>query len=252
MSVMRSTLWPGMLLAAARNAARQQDRIRLFEHGKSFHGELGRHDEVDRIAGVVMGAALPEQWGTDPRPVDFYDVKSDVTAVLALTGLADPIGYEMIEHPALQPGQSAAVVRDGQYLGFLGKLHPTHAKNFELKRDVFVFELDVGAAFVSRPPSAEAISKFPSIRRDIAVVVKDDVSTQQIVEAVASSAPDLIASVVIFDVYKGAGIEAGLKSIALGLILQETSRTLTDDDADDAMRAAVTELKHQFAAELRD
>jgi phenylalanyl-tRNA synthetase beta chain len=252
MSVMRSTLWPGMLLAVSRNAARQQDRIRLFEHGKSFHGSLGQHDEVDRMAGVASGMALPEQWGVKPRAVDLFDIKADVTAILGLTGLKDPIAYQAIEHPALQPGQSAAIVRSGQQLGYLGKLHPKHAKHFELKRDVFVFELDIGAAFASRPPAATPVSKFPSIRRDIAVLVKDDISAQQIVDAVAASAPELIASVAIFDVYKGPGIEAGLKSVALGLILQETSRTLTDEDADDAMRAAVAELKKQFAAELRD
>jgi phenylalanyl-tRNA synthetase beta chain len=252
MSVMRSTLLPGMLLAAARNAARQQDRIRLFEHGKSFHGELGQHDEVDQIAGVALGPALPEQWGAELRSIDFFDVKSDVAAVLALTGLDEQVDYETIDHPALQPGQAAAIVRKGERLGYVGKLHPKHAKHFGLKRDVFVFELDIGAALIASPPAADGVSKFPSIRRDIAVVVKDEVSSEQILEAVVASSPNLIANVVIFDVYRGPGIEAGLKSIALGLILQETSRTLTDDDADEAMQAAVTNLKKLFAAELRD
>ncbi|MDH3430141.1 MAG: phenylalanine--tRNA ligase subunit beta [Gammaproteobacteria bacterium] len=252
MSVMRASLWPGMLTAVASNAARQQDRIRLFEIGKSFHGSLDAHDEVVRIAGVVMGSALPEQWGSNNQPVDFYDIKSDVSALLQLACDAAQIEYVATEHVALQPGQAAEIVRNGEPVGVIGKLHPRHLKPFELRRDVFVFELDAAAALASATPKAHPVSKFPSIRRDIAVVVSDRISAAELVETVASSAPDLISSVRIFDIYKGPGIEAGLKSVALGLILQETSRTLTDVDADAAMTAAVQLLQNKFAAELRD
>jgi len=252
MSAMRSSLWPGMLDAIATNASRQQERIRLFEIGKSFHGSLDDHSEVVRIAGVVMGPALPEQWSVKSQSIDFFDVKADVTALLELAGETSQIQFVATEHPALQPGQAANIVRNGQSLGVLGKLHPRHSKFFELKRDVFVFELDAAAALSSRAPKAQIVSKFPSIRRDIAVVVDDKITADELVEAVASSAPDLISSVRIFDIYKGPGIEAGLKSVALGLILQETSRTLTDDDADVAMTAAVRKLEEKFAAELRD
>jgi phenylalanyl-tRNA synthetase beta chain len=252
MSVMRSSLWPGMLFAAASNASRQQERIRLFEIGKSFHGTLDEHDELVRISGVVMGSTLPEQWSSNSQSVDFFDIKSDVSALLELAGETSQIRFVATEHPALQPGQAAKIVRDGHNLGVIGKLHPRHAKFFELKRDVFVFELDAAAALASRAPKAQTVSKFPSIRRDIAVVVDDKITAEELIEAVASSAPDLISNVRIFDIYKGPGIEAGLKSVALGLILQETSRTLTDDDADAAMTAAVRKLADKFAAELRD
>ena len=252
MSVMRSSLWPGMLIAAASNASRQQERIRLFEIGKSFHGTLDEHDELVRIGGVVMGSTLPEQWGSNAQSVDFFDIKSDVSALLELAGETSQIRFVATEHPALQPGQAANIVRDGHNLGVIGKLHPRHGKFFELKQDVFVFELDAAAALASRAPKAQTVSKFPSIRRDIAVVVDDKITAEELVEAVASSAPDLISTVRIFDIYKGPGIEAGLKSVALGLILQETSRTLTDDDADAAMTAAVRKLAEKFAAELRD
>jgi len=252
MSVMRSSLWPGMLNAIATNASRQQERIRLFEIGKSFHGSLDDHSEVVRIAGVVMGPALPEQWSVKSQSIDFFDVKADVTALLELAGETSQIQFVATEHPALQPGQAANIVRNGQSLGVIGKLHPRHSKVFELKRDVFVFELDAAAALSSRAPKAQIVSKYPSIRRDIAVVVDDKITADELIEAVASSAPDLISSVRIFDIYKGPGIEAGLKSVALGLILQETSRTLTDDDADAAMTAAVRKLEEKFAAELRD
>ena len=252
MSVMRASLWPGMLIAVASNASRQQDRIRLFEIGKSFHGALDDHDEAVRIAGVCMGSALPEQWGSKSQSIDFFDIKSDVSALLQLAGEISQIEFVATEHPALQPGQAANIVRDGQLLGVVGKLHPRHSKYFELKRDVFLFELDAAAALESGAPKAKTVSKFPSIRRDIAVVVDDKITSDQLIAAVASSAPDLISSVRIFDIYKGPGIEAGLKSVALGLILQETSRTLTDDDADAAMTAAVRKLEDKFAAELRD
>jgi len=252
MSVMRSSLWPGMLMAASANASRQQERVRLFEIGKSFHGTLAEHDEVVRVGGVCIGSVLPEQWGSKSQFIDFFDIKSDVLALLELAGDVSGLEFSAIEHPALQPGQAAKIMRDGVRLGVAGKMHPRHGRFFELKRDVFLFELDAVAALASRAPKAESISKFPSIRRDIAIVVDDKISTADLISAVESSAPELISTVRIFDIYKGPGIEAGLKSVALGLILQETSRTLTDDDADAAMAAAVQKIQEEFGGELRD
>jgi phenylalanyl-tRNA synthetase beta chain len=149
-------------------------------------------------------------------------------------------------------GQSANIVRDEKIIGIVGKLHPRNAKSFDLKRAVFVFELDADLALASDVPEATSISKYPSIRRDISVIVDEKTSADQLIRAVASTAPDLISTVRIFDIYTGPGIEAGLKSVALGLILQETSRTLTDDDADSVMAAAVRKLQEKYGAELRD
>jgi phenylalanyl-tRNA synthetase beta chain len=252
MSVMRASLWPGMLQAVAANASRQQDRVRLFEIGKSFHGSLEQHEEVLRIAGAVSGPALPEQWASSTQASDFFDIKGDIAALLALAGNAGKCRYVPAEHPALQPGQAAEIVRDGRVIGVFGKLHPMHAKPFELRRDVFLFELDADAALASGPPTAGPVSRYPSIRRDIAIVVDENVSADELVAVVEASAPEIISSVRIFDIYQGPGIEAGLKSVALGLILQETSRTLTDADADSAMQAAVSNLQDKFAAELRE
>ncbi len=252
MSAMRTSLWPGLVEATARNASRQQDRVRLFEVGVSFHGSLGDHNEVVRIAGISYGDAVPEQWSARSRTVDFFDIKGDVEALLQLAVDEGTVRFEPLQHGALQPGQSATILRDGEGIGILGKLHPQVAKAFNLKRDVFVFELDAAAALRSAAPVAKEISRFPAIRRDIAVIVDDKVSADELVRAASNAAPDLIQSVRIFDVYKGSGIEAGRKSIALGLILQETSRTLTDDDADVAMAAAVRKLQGDFGAELRD
>ena len=252
LSVMRSSLWPGMVAAASANLARQQDRVRVFEASRSYHGELDAHTEVVRLAGLVTGPLAPEQWGIKSENVDFFDIKADVEAVLALTGDTGEILFEATEHPALQPGQAAVIKRGDESLGVIGKLHPRLAKDYDLKRGVFLFELDAAKALASQAPRAAAISKFPAIRRDIAVVVDDAVTAKELVETVAASAPTLIRAVRIFDIYKGERIEAGRKSVAIGLILQETSRTLTDEDADTAMAAAVAELKNKFAAELRD
>ncbi len=252
MSVMRSSLLPGMLFVAASNMARQQDRIRLFEIGKSFHGALNAHEEIVRIAAVVMGSVMPEQWGIEPQDTDFYDIKSDIEAILRLSDDAGKFEFATANHPALQKGQSANIIRDEKIIGIVGKLHPRHAKSFDLKRAVFVFELDAELALASAAPEATPISKYPSIRRDISVVVDEKTSADELVRAVAATAPDLISTVRIFDIYTGPEIEAGLKSVALGLILQETSRTLTDDDADSVMAAAVRKLQEKYGAELRD
>jgi len=252
MSVMRGSLWPGMVAAASANVARQQDRVRIFEASKSFHGKLDNHTEIVRIAGLATGSVVPEQWGSESENVDFFDIKADVEALLALAAEDGDVTFSAIEHPALQTGQAAEIRRNEAIIGVIGKLHPSLAKQYDLKRAVYVFEIDADKAFAAKAPSAVAISRFPAIRRDIAVIVNDDVSAGELVAAVAESAPQLIQGVRIFDIYKGAGIEAGRKSVAIGLILQETSRTLTDDDADIAMAAATDKLKDKFAAELRD
>ena len=252
MSVMRSSLWPGLLEAAANNLARQQDRVRIFEIGKSFHGTLEEREEILRVAGLVAGPADPEQWGINSRRVDFFDIKADVEALLQLTGHSQQYSFRTATHPSLQPGQAAEVLLADEAIGVIGKLHPTIAKRFELKAGAYVFELDAEKAFASNAPTAELISRFPAIRRDIAVVVDENIPAVELLQAAANAAPAVVTDVRIFDVYQGPGIEAGLKSVAIGLILQETSRTLTDDDADAAQAAAVQKLQQEFAAVLRD
>ena len=252
MSVMRASLWPGMIASASANVARQQERVRFFEIGKSFHGELKEPLEVVRVSGLAIGSALPEQWSGDAQSVDFFDIKSDIEALLQMAADGAQIEFEASDHVALQAGQAANIVRDGQLIGVVGKLHPAIAKSFDLNKDVMLFELDAALAFASNVPKLTVVSKFPAIRRDIALVVDENIAAGDLVKVAASAAPDLIRNVTIFDVYQGPGIEAGRKSIALGLILQETSRTLTDEDADSVMDTAVRNLKREFAAELRD
>ncbi len=252
MSVMRGSLLPGMLAAAAMNVSRQQERVRLFEIGKSFHGTLETPVEVVRVAFLALGPGTREQWATKSQDTEFYDLKGDLEALIQMTGSTSEFDFVVTDHAALQPGQAAEIKRNGEVVGIIGKLHPRVAKSFELKKAVFVVEIDAHKMFVSSAPVAQSVSRFPTIRRDIAVIVDEDIAAAQLVRAVESAAPDLVREVTVFDVYRGPGIEAGRKSIALGLILQETSRTLTDEDADTAMNAAVQKLEQEFAAVLRD
>ncbi len=209
-------------------------------------------EEVQRIAALITGDVLPEQWGSASQGVDFFDIKADLEALLGLAGDGAEFEFSAASHPALQPGQAAEVVRDGNAIGIVGKLHPTLAKRFDLKRDVFLFELDADQALASSAPVAAEVSRFPAIRRDLAIIVDEKVSADDLVRAAFAAAPALVKDVRLFDIYTGPGIEAGLKSVAIGLILQETSRTLTDGDADAAQAATVQKLQQEFAAQLRD
>jgi phenylalanyl-tRNA synthetase beta chain len=252
MSVMRASLWPGLVAAAAANFARQQDRVRLFEASKTFHGTLEQTIETMRVGALVSGSVVPEQWGSEARNADFFDIKADVEALLLLAASRAKISFTPISHPALQDGQAAEIRRGDTVIGLLGKLHPSVAKRYNLKRAAYVFELDADMAFATSAPSAAPISRFPAIRRDIAVIVDATVTADALIAALRESEAELIQDVRIFDIYTGPGIEAGRKSVAIGLILQATSRTLTDEDADVAMAAAISKLKKKFAAELRD
>ena len=169
-----------------------------------------------------------------------------------MTGATEQFKFTETEHPALQSGQAAKIIRGGVEVGVVGKLHPTISKRFDLEKGAYLFEVDAERCFAALIPVAETVSKFPSIRRDIAVIVKDKVRSSELVEVAESAVPELVREVRIFDVYKGSSIEEGLKSIALGLILQGTSRTLTDEDADAVMTTVLGRLKAEFGAELRD
>ncbi|MDH3494985.1 MAG: hypothetical protein OEM82_15640 [Acidobacteriota bacterium] len=252
MSVMRGSVWPGLIDAASANIARQQDRVRFFEIGKTFHGSLEQPVEIVRVSAIITGDIVEKQWANSAQIVDFFDIKADLEALFAMTGSANEFSFVETEHVVLQPGQTANIVRNDEVVGVVGKLHPKVAKRFDLDKGALLFELDAKRCFAATVPVAKTISKFPSIRRDIAVIVKDEVPSNSLVAAAESAAPELVKSVRIFDVYKGAGIEAGLKSIALGLILQETSRTLTDEDADTVMSAVLRKMQQDFGAELRD
>jgi phenylalanyl-tRNA synthetase beta chain len=256
LAVMRVSLWPGLLRAALENQRRQQDRIRLFEHGAKFAVVDGNVREIDSLAGVATGTRLPEQWGI-PRetrvPVDFYDVKADLQALFTATGGSDSFVFEA---PAtvlscLHPGRAAHILRQGREVGWLGELHPSLVRELEFTSAPVLFELEMDALGVEKPQYSE-ISRFPQVRRDLAVVVDETVALSALAERVVLTASSLLCDLRIFDVYRGPGVEAGRKSVALGLIFQDISRTLTDEDVEQAIASIVTDLRVSLNARIRE
>ncbi len=255
LSVMRTGLWPGLLQAARQNLARQQSRVRIFESGLRYlpePGEAGvpRQDAV--LGGLVVGPVLPEQWGQAGRGADFFDLKADVEAILGLTGRAGAFAFVPAEHPALHPGQTARIERDGLEVGVLGMLHPALAARLDIGADAYLFELALEGLGQGRLPAFRSLSKFPSIRRDIALVVDAGVTRGQVEASIAAAEPDLLQEIVLFDIYQGNKIDAGRKSLALGLILQASSQTLTDHEVDLSIGRILARLESDIGARLRD
>ena len=261
LSVMRVSLWPGLLKAALDNQRRQQDRVRLFEHGARFlaadgaTGPVGPTREVDTLAGIAYGHRLPEQWGLPPdmrEPVDFFDVKADVAALLAATGAAAEFTFEPRALSCLHPGRAALIRRKGEPVGWLGELHPSLVKALEFTYSPVLFELDAEAALRVERPVYREVSRFPQVRRDLAVVLDESVALSRLTERVTFTASSLLRDLRVFDVYRGPGVEAGRKSVALGLIFQDISRTLTEDDVATIMAAVVADLRVSLNAKIRE
>jgi phenylalanyl-tRNA synthetase beta chain len=248
MSVMRASLWPGLIKAALENQRRQQDRIRLFEHGARFEKDR----ETDLIAGIAMGSRRPEQWGVKATPVDFFDVKQDVEALFARTGAADEFGFVPDALPCLHPGRSARITRRGKTIGWIGELHPELVQSFDFTYAPILFEVEYDPALAAKMPRFEEISRFPRVRRDLAVVVDEKVSLSQLHERVTFAASSLLRDIRVFDVFRGPGIESGRKSVALGLIFQDNSRTLADEDADRLLAAIRADLSATLGAGFRE
>ena len=248
---MRVSLWPGLIEVLRSNLRRQQERVRLFEVGTRFEVLGGELVESQAIAGLIMGPALPEQWGADNRGSDFYDLKSDVEALFGLTGRTAAISYITAPHECLHPGRCAAVMDGNTLLGWLGQLHPETARKLEIRDPPWLFELAIDPSFRAEVPVFMDISRFPAIRRDLAVIIDESTTLDELKKAVNLAAKGLLRELHVFDVYRGAGIEAGRKSVALGLILQETSRTLTDVEADTVMAAVVAMVKGDLRASIR-
>jgi phenylalanyl-tRNA synthetase beta chain len=253
---MRVSLWIGLLQACRENLRRQQTRVRLFEIGKKFqlHGAErgGALEEIETLAAVATGARWPEQWGSAREALDFYDVKADVQGMLTLTGDASSVRFEADTLSCLRPGRSARIYRGSTAVGWLGELHPQVVKAINLPTTVFLLELEIETAFQSKALQYKSISKFPSVRRDLAIVIDESVPLAVLQENVTVTASGLLSELRVFDVYRGPGIESGRKSIALGLILQDSSRTLTDVDADAVVTAVIARLRHELRATIRD
>jgi phenylalanyl-tRNA synthetase beta chain len=252
LAVMRPALLPGLVAALGRNAARQAGRVRLFEVGKVFAAaaEAGAAPvETQHVAAAVCGDATALQWGEGARKVDFHDLKGDLASLAAASGAV--LEYRPATRPYGHPGRSADVWRDGQCIGWIGQLHPALAKALEIDVDVIVFELALAPLAARALPRAGELSRFPSVRRDLAFLVPEQVAWADLAATVRASIGPLLRDVLLFDRYVGPGVEAGFKSLAMGLILQDNSRTLTDRDVEAVVTDVVAAVEREHRARIR-
>jgi len=255
MSVMRLSLWTGLLQSVAYNQNRQQNRIRLFETGLRFIPDESVENGVrqdNMIAGVITGQRNEEHWDMDKAATDFYDIKADVEALLSLTADASAYDFSKAEISALHPGQTAGIYRNGNLVGYVGSLHPELERKFGLKSRTLVFELLLSEILSSKIPEASAISRFPSNRRDIAVVVKEDVDAKNVLQLIEKVGGNYLIDLNLFDVYRGESVEQGFKSLAIAMILQDNDKTLEEKDISDVVNRVVESLQTQLNASLRD
>ena len=252
LAVMRTSLWPGLLDTAVRNLRRQQTRIRLFESGLRFIKSVNGLEQIKTLAWLVSGDVDPEQWGQKSRRVDFFDIKSEVEALVALTGRHQYLAFEPASHAALHPGQTARILLEGKQLGFIGLLHPLLEKKLGLDQPTFLVEIDQDSLLERALPRFQVLSRYPSMRRDIALIVGDEVQVADLVHTAQDAGGVLLQEVVVFDVYRGPGVEAGRKSVALGLIWQDDAETLVDARVDQGVKIVLDCLASGHGAKLRD
>ncbi len=255
MSVMRVSLWPGLLGVTSYNQKRQQSRIRLFETGLRFVPDESQPQGVlqqNVLAGVIAGNHADTNWNSDDRAVDFFDAKADVEALLKGTDKVNDIDFVRAEHSALHPGMSAKVMLEGKEIGWLGAIHPEFTKLLGVSGRVFVYELTLDGLKGRNLPSAQGVSRYPANRRDIALVVKNTVQTGDLLSFIRNLGVNQLVGLNLFDVYTGEGIEPGFKSLALSLILQDVDKTLEDSEIQNAVDKIISGLASEFNASLRE
>ncbi|UZK03892.1 phenylalanine--tRNA ligase subunit beta [Venatoribacter cucullus] len=256
MSVMRTNLWAGLVQAADYNLKRQQPRVRLFETGLRFVPSASGLQQIPTLAFVATGSRLPQAWSDAEAAVDFFDVKGDLETLLARGGNHDRYRFVAVRHPALHPGQSAQIEKagaDGQWhaVGLLGALHPSVQKQLGIRQPLYLVQVDLNAVREIRVPRFHELSKFPEMRRDLALVVAQDVAVEQVLAGIRSTAGEFLTKLNLFDVYVGKGIDPDRKSLALGLTWQHPSRTLTDEEINDSVSSVLAHLQESLGATLR-
>ncbi|MEJ2106374.1 MAG: phenylalanine--tRNA ligase subunit beta [Acidiferrobacteraceae bacterium] len=250
LSVMRSSLWPGLVRSVVHNSNRQLNRIRLFELGRCFRPGKRRVAEHDTVAAAATGTVLPLQWGSPARELDFFDLKGDLQALLGLTNFNE-FRFESATHSALHPGQTARILRKSEKIGWIGRLHPRIQANLGVESPIFLFELEYSAIQDVELPEYRPVSRFPAIYRDLAVVVDESVPAQDVLDCAVQAAGELLVNLELFDEYRGEGIDSGRKSLGLGLTLQDSSRTLNEDIVETVVNRVVGALSSELAARLR-
>ncbi|MBB2497078.1 phenylalanine--tRNA ligase subunit beta [Aquipseudomonas ullengensis] len=251
MAAMRSSLWPGLVKALQHNLNRQQSRVRLFESGLRFVGQLEGLKQEAMLAGVLTGSRLPEGWAHGRDDVDFYDLKADVEALLGSAGSSLEFSFASGEHAALHPGQTARIEREGRLVGFIGALHPELAKTLGVDQPVYLFELVLAEVAQGRMPKFSELSRFPEVRRDLALLADRELPAESVLACIREAAGEWLTDLRLFDVYHGKGIDPHRKSLAVGLTWQHPSRTLNDDEVNTTTQNILTSLEERFNATLR-
>jgi phenylalanyl-tRNA synthetase beta chain len=251
LNVLRASLWPGLLRSARINLSHQQTRFRLFEVGTVFEAAGDQVAESTAIAALVTGSRLPAHWEGATPEADFFDLKGDVEALLAHWRGNDIFDLKVESHPALNPSRAAAIYYHDQRIGWLGELHPALQSEQELKQSIVLFEIELSSINETLLPKFTSYSRFPSSRRDLAVVVDDSVTVADLTKHVVDTLGDSLQRYEIFDLYRGKGVDVGRKSIGIGLILQDASRTLNDDETDAMIQQVVRRLEQELGARIR-
>ncbi len=250
MAAMRTSLWSGLVQAVLHNQKRQQPDIRLFETGLRFvYASDGTLQQEKMLAGVACGRALPEQWGSDKRALDFFDLKGDLEALFKHSALT--LRFDSGTHLALHPGQTAKITHEGETLGWLGKLHPALESRLDVNGALYLFEIAFKVWDTQALPSFQSLSKFPAIRRDIAIVVERRLQTSALLEQIRKNAGEFLTNLQLFDIYQGEGIDPEKKSLALGLTFRASSRNLTESEIDPVIDRVLAALEQHFNAALR-
>ncbi len=248
MNVMRSSLIGGLISNLQFNLNRKQDRVRLFEMGGCFERDsMGSYRQLDKLAGLGYGDVHPEQWGESARMIDFFDVKADIEVLFH----AREVSFQPGSHPAFHPGKAAKIIVEQNFAGWLGELHPHWQKKFDLPRPAILFELTFDSLSPKSLAHAIEMSKYPPVRRDIAVIVDDHVVVQSLLEVLQESKPEIVTEITLFDIYRGKSIGENRKSLAFRVMLQDTEKTLTDEDIDTTISNLLRVLEQKFDAVLR-
>mgnify|MGYP003632834498 CR=1 FL=1 len=249
LAVMRTSLWPGLLKTLSYNQNRQQARVKFFETGLKFEKIQGEIIQTRMISGLASGTAQPESWNSVTRKLDFYDVKADLENLLGSVDSA--ISFEKAEHAALHPGQTAKIVKNGEVIGYIGAIHPKLQKYMDLNGPVYLFELCLNEAVKGALPRFTEVSKYPEVRRDLAIVIDQEIHFENVRSEVIAHAGQDLVNVVLFDVYSGENLGKGLRSLGLALVWQRTDRTLNDEEINQAFECIVSALNAKFGANIR-
>ncbi|RLA16578.1 MAG: phenylalanine--tRNA ligase subunit beta [Gammaproteobacteria bacterium] len=252
MSVMRSSLWPGLIQALQFNQHRQHSRIRLFEQGQIFKSNGKDLLQPTVISAIITGSRHPESWHKIEQPVDFYDLKGDLEYLLEATGRSADFSLASGQHPALHPGRSARVVNAEKAVGWIGELHPQIAGELQLSGRIYLFELMLEPLMRRKVPAYTGVSKFPSVRRDLALLVSHDITAGQIETTIRAAVGGSLQNFRVFDVYRGSELPPGKKSVAIGLDIGDYSKTLTDTEIDEIIAVVLQNLHDQLGADLRE